>query len=257
MLRKLFKYDFIACGRQLVPLYAGVIIFAIAFRIFFGESTSVWLNSAFLVAVVVAVFIGEMSILDNSFNKCMCEDEAYLTMMLPVKSAMLIWGKILNAIVYVLIGIATVLIAFTIAGNFFWVLQSIDSAEFDYVSSIFLQTPAAFLLTGTHIIFSLVLQTMTFLSLGYLSNTVGMATSGRGYIISRLIFISIYVTVAAIGIKMLLNLSQISSADILLYVSSYGMFNLVIGISELLCVGVLGICFFGVNYILKNKVNLS
>ena len=35
MLRKLFKYEFIACGRQLAPLYALTIVLAVAVRLSF------------------------------------------------------------------------------------------------------------------------------------------------------------------------------------------------------------------------------
>ena len=117
MLRKLFKYEFIACGRQLAPLYAGILIFAAAFRIFLGASTSMWLNITTFAAIFMALMLMVYRVLDKRFEHTVTGVEGYLTLTMPLKTSTLIWGKFLCAVTYGAISLGIMIIACVIAGK--------------------------------------------------------------------------------------------------------------------------------------------
>ena len=132
MLGKLIKYEFLATGRQLLPAYAGVLLFAVLSRIsleimggyvifeqglitplagiIFGMLMLFYGLSIFAVVVLTIVLIV------RRFYTNLFRDEGYLTNTLPVSVDGLIWGKLIPAaswsIVSILVTIASVAIVF-------------------------------------------------------------------------------------------------------------------------------------------------
>lgn len=101
MLRKLFKYEFIACGRQLAPLYALTIILAVAVRLSFMTEKFIGISMSLFTLICTAVAVMTLVILVQHFSKNVLGEEGYLTMTLPVKTSSIIWAKFLNALVYI------------------------------------------------------------------------------------------------------------------------------------------------------------
>lgn len=105
MLRKLIKYEFKCTGRFLVPMFAGIIIFALVSKVILSikalgnaiDIISTLLNMTFfLIASVftIAVFIVQII----QFYKSMVTDEAYTTFSLPVDVRSLVQAKLFVAL---------------------------------------------------------------------------------------------------------------------------------------------------------------
>ena len=254
MLRKLFKYEFIACGRQLAPLYAGILIFAAAFRIFLGASTSMWLNITTFAAIFMALMLMVYRVLDKRFEHTVTGVEGYLTLTMPLKTSTLIWGKFLCAVTYGAISLGIMIIACVIAGKIPLVLQALYTGDAEMVS---LQASGSFWLTIAHGVVAFIAEMAALQMLSCLSTSIGMATSGWHYVLSRVIFLVLYVAMMVIPVNMFLS-GQISNlVEMIFQGNIYRNFNLAVGMIELLSAIVIGVSFCGINYILKNKVNLN
>ena len=254
MLRKLFKYEFIACGRQLAPLYAGILIFAAAFRIFLGASTSMWLNITTFAAIFMALMLMVVRVLDKRFEHTVTGVEGYLTLTMPLKTSTLIWGKFLCAVTYGAISLGIMIIACVIAGKIPLVLQALYTGDAEMVS---LQASGSFWLTIAHGVVAFIAEMAALQMLSCLSTSIGMATSGWHYVLSRVIFLVLYVVMMVIPVNMFLS-GQISNlVEMIFQGNIYRNFNLAVGMIELLSAIVIGVSFCGINYILKNKVNLN
>ena len=254
MLRKLFKYEFIACVRQLAPLYAGILIFAAAFRIFLGASTSMWLNITTFAAIFMALMLMVYRVLDKRFEHTVTGVEGYLTLTMPLKTSTLIWGKFLCAVTYGAISLGIMIIACVIAGKIPLVLQTLYTGDAEMVS---LQASGSFWLTIAHGVVAFIAEMAALQMLSCLSTSIGMATSGWHYVLSRVIFLVLYVAMMVIPVNMFLS-GQISNlVEMIFQGNIYRNLNLAVGMIELLSAIVIGVSFCGINYILKNKVNLN
>ena len=207
MLRKLFKYEFIACGRQLAPLYAGILIFAAAFRIFLGASTSMWLNITTFAAIFMALMLMVYRVLDKRFEHTVTGVEGYLTLTMPLKTSTLIWGKFLCAVTYGAISLGIMIIACVIAGKIPLVLQALYTGDAEIVS---LQASGSFWLTIAHGVVAFIAEMAALQMLSCLLTSIGMATSGWHYVLSRVIFLVLYVAMMVIPVNMFLS-GQISN----------------------------------------------
>ena len=105
MLRKLIKYEFKCTGRFLVPMFAGIIIFALVSKVILSikalgnamDIISTLLNMTFFLIAsvfVVAAFIVQII----QFYKSMVTDEAYTTFSLPVDVKSLVQAKLIVAL---------------------------------------------------------------------------------------------------------------------------------------------------------------
>lgn len=106
MLRKLIKYEFKCTGRFLVPMFAGIMVFALVSRVILSikalgsamDIISTLLNMTFFLIAsvfVVAAFIVQIM----QFYKSMVTDEAYTTFSLPVDVRSLVQAKLIVALI--------------------------------------------------------------------------------------------------------------------------------------------------------------
>ena len=132
MLGKLIKYEFLGTGRQLIPAYVGVLLFAVLSRIsmeimggygiFEQGLTTPWMGIVFGMLMlfyglsIFAVVVLTIVLIIRRFYTNLFRDEGYLTNTLPVSVDGLIWGKLIPAvswsIVSILVTLASVAIIF-------------------------------------------------------------------------------------------------------------------------------------------------
>ncbi|WP_087065045.1 hypothetical protein [Intestinibacillus massiliensis] len=133
MLRKLFKYEWRATSRVLLPLYGSVLVMAIINRLFatinmhmLESATAGGLSfglpqviAGFVYGgLIIASFIVTFVLLIQRFYKSLLGDEGYLMFTLPVTVTQHIWVKtFVAAIMCVLSGVATLLSVFILAFN--------------------------------------------------------------------------------------------------------------------------------------------
>ena len=107
MVKKLFKYEFAAFSRVLIPVYVamgGIAVLSRILQIFSNETSasSMLLGSSifmYVIAVITAFgFVNVFAVV--RFYKNMFTGEGYLTLTLPVTAAEHIWTKLLSAMLF-------------------------------------------------------------------------------------------------------------------------------------------------------------
>ena len=121
---KLLKYEWKACARTCLPMYAAVLLLAAVNRLtmtdriqelMYGIPTA--LLALLYVAVMVAVLVVTEVILIQRFYKSLLGDEGYLMFTLPVTVSQHIWAKTIIAVVMSIISIAAAVLSFGIIGS--------------------------------------------------------------------------------------------------------------------------------------------
>jgi len=113
MLGRLMKYEFLATGRQIIPAYMGVVLFAVLNRILIeigGGADQIWDGAGaawagvasgllifFYALGVCTVGILTFVLIIRRFYINLFKDEGYLTNTLPVSVDTHIWGKLIPA----------------------------------------------------------------------------------------------------------------------------------------------------------------
>ena len=121
---KLLKYEWKACARTCLPMYAAVLLLAVVNRLtmtdriqelMYGIPTA--LLALLYVAVMVAVLVVTEVILIQRFYKSLLGDEGYLMFTLPVTVSQHIWAKTIIAVVMSIISIAAAVLSIGIIGS--------------------------------------------------------------------------------------------------------------------------------------------
>ena len=122
---KLLKYEWKACARTCLPMYAAVLLLALVNRLtmkdqvqelMYGIPTA--LMGLLYFAVMVAVFVVTAVILIQRFYKNLLGDEGYLMFTLPVTVAQHIWSKVIVAVaICFLSGIVALLSMMILSAN--------------------------------------------------------------------------------------------------------------------------------------------
>src|SRR5699024_3526845 len=99
---KLLKYEWKACARICLPMYAALLLLSVVTRVMMVEQVqellygipSVLIAMLYL-AMIVAVFVVTAIILIQRFYKNLLGDEGYLMFTLPVTVGQHIWSKLI------------------------------------------------------------------------------------------------------------------------------------------------------------------
>ena len=121
MLGKLIKYEFKACGRVFFPIYLVILILSIINRIYsqYGFIQSLKNNlsqkgsllgvqgilTVVLLALFVSLFVITIIFTIQRFKKSLLEDEGYLIFTLPVSSRNIILSKYIVSLIFVILSI--------------------------------------------------------------------------------------------------------------------------------------------------------
>lgn len=162
MLGKLMKYDILAVGRTLLPLYGAVLLVSALSRIFAltGLKTIETMSSVLVVFLFIAVIAVTVVLIIQRFYKNLMGDEGYLMFTLPVKVNSLVLSKlftsILCSVTAVLCGLLALLIMFTQPMlDFFRAIPQALDALFSVSQSAFGLSPQA--MTGIFILVALLM----------------------------------------------------------------------------------------------------
>lgn len=120
---KLLKYEWKACARICLPMYAAVLLLAAVNRLTMTEQVQNLLHGIPTVlmgllyfAVMVAVFVVTAVIQIQRFYKNLLGDEGYLMFTLPVTVSQHIWSKLIIAVVMDVISVIAALLSIAILG---------------------------------------------------------------------------------------------------------------------------------------------
>ncbi len=204
MLGKLFKYEFKATGRIMLPIYIATLVICIISSVFFNFApsgewdehklltfTTLIIFALFIFMVAAAIVLSYIiSIL--RFKKNLFDSEGYLMNTLPVTTGQNIGAKLLTSVIYQIFTLIVAILAFMIF------TIGIDPAENInmlgelynlFVSLINHMTGEIFLFTAEFIILcilSLVLLNIEFyaaISIGHSSNSSRVLKSVAAYIV--------------------------------------------------------------------------
>lgn len=107
MLKKLIKFEFQACGRILLPLYAALLSLALINGLTFHWnvfSLSGWM--IFLTSLLTfAVALSSLYLVLQRFWINLLKNEGYLMFTLPVKTEALIWSKLLSSLFWMILSL--------------------------------------------------------------------------------------------------------------------------------------------------------
>lgn len=265
MLRKLFKYEFIASGRQLGPLYLLTILVAIIVRLSFSFDNELFISLSLTVftAICTAVAVMTLVIVIQRFANNVLGDEGYLTMTLPVKTASIIWAKLLNALLYVFFGCIVAFVAFAIVADIFQVIPYLFSAAlWQEVRETLAIIPMGGYLVALNFALMCILGLAATILMVYLSASIGQLPFAHKHrtAASFVIFIVLSIIITQICGSFFVELPwdnmYIYPADATSETACH-MLNVILGVVNAITLVIAAGCFAGTNYILKNKLNLQ
>ena len=266
---KLLKYEWKACARICLPMYAAVLLLAVINRLtmtdqiqklMYGIPTA--LLALLYFAVMVAVLVVTEVILIQRFYKSLLGDEGYLMFTLPVTVSQHIWAKTIIAVVMSIISIAAAVLSIGIIGSgaqmlvgFGYVLAGIAKSFVSNPNTLFYTIESivwVLLLAGTAMLFLYLCM-----ALGHLAKKHRVIMAVVWYFILTTVFQFLFMLfVMSVGILPFQGLWKALES-----------FFLTIGPAATIHICMIGMCvvaaavgavfFLGTRYILKNKLNLE
>lgn len=157
MLRKLIKYEFIATGRIMLPMYLVLLLSAVGANLSARgmldnqssvlETLGALLAMAFGIAVT-GVFILVFMMMIQRFYKNLLQDEGYLMLTLPVSIHQHIWAKLFVSAVWFIATVLAVTLASMVVAYDIRVLREVPSIFIMFFRGLRLLTPSE-ILNGT------------------------------------------------------------------------------------------------------------
>lgn len=266
---KLLKYEWKACARTCLPLYAAVLLLAVINRLtmtdrvqelLYGIPTA--LLALLYFAVMVAVLVVTEVILIQRFYKNLLGDEGYLMFTLPVTVSQHIWAKTIIAVVMSIVSIAAVVLSIGIIGSGAQMLVGLGDV-LAAIGKSFTSNPNTLFYTLESIIWMLLLAgtAMLFIylciALGHLAKKHRVLMAVVWYFVLSTVFQFLFMFFI-IGVGNLpLEGFWMALNDFFRGIGPAGTIH--IGMI-VLCIGtaVVGAVFFlATRYILKNRLNLE
>ena len=123
MLGKLTKYEIKATARIFLPLYAGLLLFALINKVFI-EINLLQTKMAFLSAIsgmiyffiIVATFIITLVVMIQRFYKNLLSDEGYLMFTIPVTPSKHIISKMIVSILWAVVSVIAAVLSVLVLG---------------------------------------------------------------------------------------------------------------------------------------------
>lgn len=281
MLGKLIKYEFKACGRVFFPIYLVILILSIINRIYsqYGFIQSLKNNlsqkgsllsvqgilTVVLLALFVSLFVITIIFTIQRFKKSLLEDEGYLIFTLPVSSRNIILSKYIVSLIFVILSTLVAILSFMLMGIF------IENYQFARIMNMtgliiinMINSDKGILTAILVLILGLIIVYTNFVLSVYLSISVGQIPkfnkhrSGIGVIAFFLINIIIGYVRSFINNIMPQNVwdgveNSLSSIldNSIFTMNKYYWFMIITDIA------IIGLLFYGINFILSKKLNLE
>ena len=281
MLGKLIKYEFKACGRVFFPIYLVILILSIINRIYsqYGFIQSLKNNlsqkgsllgvqgilTVFLLALFVSLFVITIIFTIQRFKKSLLEDEGYLIFTLPVSSRNIILSKYIVSLIFVILSTLVAILSFMLMGIF------IENYQFARIMNMtgliiinMINSDKGILTAILVLILGLIIVYTNFVLSVYLSISVGQIPkfnkhrSGIGVIAFFLINIIIGYVRSFINNIMPQNVwdGVENSLSSILDNSIFTM-NKCYWFMIITDIAIIGLLFYGINFILSKKLNLE
>lgn len=272
MLGKLFKYEFRAVARTLVPLYLATLVLALVngFAMRFDNSFFTGLMIFALTAFGIAIFVVTIVLIIQRFWNNLLKDEGYLMFTLPVSPYELIASKLLSALIWIIlgavVGVASMLVWFIplnldalaeLFRNFGQFVRELAR----YLSEVDISVYSATIKLGI----AMLLGMLTEIQMLYLSMAVGQlpafskhkaAASFVSFILINFICQKVTSLIANgvyDGIDYVVTLENFQH-----FMGVFGnMMDVSLNIGNLINLAALLLTFFATGWILKNKLNLE
>ena len=281
MLGKLIKYEFKACGRVFFPIYLVILILSIINRIYsqYGFIQSLKNNlsqkgsllsvqgilTVVLLALFVSLFVITIIFTIQRFKKSLLEDEGYLIFTLPVSSRNIILSKYIVSLIFVILSTLVAILSFMLMGIF------IENYQFARIMNMtgliiinMINSDKGILTAILVLILGLIIVYTNFVLSVYLSISVGQIPkfnkhrSGIGVIAFFLINIIIGYVRSFINNIIPQNVwdgveNSLSSIldNSIFTMNKYYWFMIITDIA------IIGLLFYGINFILSKKLNLE
>lgn len=260
---KLLKYEWKACARVCLPMYAAVLLLALVNRLTMKDQVQALMHgiptalmALLYFGVMVAVFVVIAVILIQRFYKNLLGDEGYLMFTLPVTVSQHIWAKTIIAVVMsILSTIAATLSIGILGGGAATVMQNLLQG--------LVQRPNEFVV-GLEILLWLLICTVVGMLFIYLCIALGHLAKKH-----RVLMAVVWYFVLSTVLQFLFMFFIMGVGNLPLEGFWQGLQNFFMSIGPaatihigmiLLCIGtaIPGAAFFlGTRYILKNKLNLE
>lgn len=281
MLGKLIKYEFKACGRVFFPIYLVILILSIINGMYsqYGFIQSLKNNlsqkgsllsvqgilTVVLLALFVSLFVITIIFTIQRFKKSLLEDEGYLIFTLPVSSRNIILSKYIVSLIFVILSTLVAILSFMLMGIF------IENYQFARIMNMtgliiinMINSDKGILTAILVLILGLIIVYTNFVLSVYLSISVGQIPkfnkhrSGIGVIAFFLINIIIGYVRSFINNIMPQNVwdgveNSLSSIldNSIFTMNKYYWFMIITDIA------IIGLLFYGINFILSKKLNLE
>ena len=281
MLGKLIKYEFKACGRVFFPIYLVILILSIINGMYsqYGFIQSLKNNlsqkgsllgvqgilTVVLLALFVSLFVITIIFTIQRFKKSLLEDEGYLIFTLPVSSRNIILSKYIVSLIFVILSTLVAILSFVLMGIF------IENYQFARIMNMtgliiinMINSDKGILTAILVLILGLIIVYTNFVLSVYLSISVGQIPkfnkhrSGIGVIAFFLINIIIGYVRSFINNIIPQNVwdgveNSLSSIldNSIFTMNKYYWFMIITDIA------IIGLLFYGINFILSKKLNLE
>ena len=276
MLAKLLKNEIKATARIFIPLYGALLILTIFTKLvlafgapdFFSDNVStspfmeVVLGISFTLYFIAVVALSVMTLvmIIQRFYKNLFTDEGYLMFSLPVKTWELVLSKLLVGLLWSAVCTLMFVISFFILslGSFTMMelTQSVSAAYTDYYSTFGTSLNVLF---GELFIF-MVISTVASILMIYVSIAIGQLFNQHRIIASFGAYIGITIALQIIS-SILMAIFALGNLDTVISQGNdqqamqmlHWIINGTTLLNVILCVGF----YFGIQYIMKNRLNLE
>ena len=212
MLGKLIKYDLKALAKILAPLWGVLLVMGIIFGISIRSNlegignTMIIFSLVVIVAVIVAIFVMNVTIVIQRFWKGLLKEEGYLMFTLPVTTRSLILSKVISALI-ISCGTAIVISFLGLEIIAISPVKLMDAAT--YFGNWFIEVHA-----GPWVGYGAVIAVVALLS-GiyhiYAAMAIGQLSNGNRFLFAFVAYAGLSIIVSLVGIPTMASLGSMGS----------------------------------------------
>ena len=262
---KLLKYEWKACARTCLPMYAAVLLLALVNRLtmkdqvqelFHGIPTA--LMGLLYFGVMVAVFVVTAVILIQRFYKNLLGDEGYLMFTLPVTVSQHIWAKTIIAVAMSVLSVIAAILSIGILGGGVGIIQGAAT-----VMQGLVQRPNEFVV-GLEIVIWLLILTVVGTLFIYLCMALGHLAKKHRVLMAVVWYFVLSTVLQFLFMFFIMGVGNLPLEGFWMALND---FFRGVGVAGTIHIGMITLClgtaavgavfFLGTRYILKNKLNLE
>lgn len=266
---KLLKYEWKACARICLPMYAAVLLLALVNRLTMKEQVQALMHGIptalmglLYFAVMVAVFVVTAVILIQRFYKNLLGDEGYLMFTLPVTVSQHIWAKSIIAAVMSILSTIAALLSIGILGGGVGIIQGAATVMTKLLQGI-AERPNEFVV-GVEILLWLLILTVVGTLFIYLCIALGHLAKKHRVLMAVVWYFVLSTVLQFLFMFFIMGVGNLPLDGFWMALQD---FFLSIGPAATIHIGMIILCigtaavgavfFLATRYILKNRLNLE